>query len=83
MAIQDNCPDGCPDEVRRLEELLRGHDFVLLAPYPWMKARIALTAWGPLETLNELGLGRIRRFVEPYAGQDHHAVGDTTAARAR
>lgn len=81
VAIQYNCPDGCHAWVERLEELVRGREFILLAPYPWMEARIALTAWGWIETMDDLDLERVRRFVETHAGKDHHS-GSAVSRRA-
>jgi hypothetical protein len=45
---------------------------VVLAPYPGMPHKIALTAWTRLDTLDELDEGRITRFIEAYRGIDHH-----------
>ena len=45
---------------------------VILAPYPGMKTRVALTAWGRIDTLEEFDEKRIVRFIEAYRGIDHH-----------
>ncbi len=71
VAIQYNCPEGCPDLVAKLEGMARGREFVLVAPFPLMSKRIALTAWGRVDTLDELDSPRIQRFIESYAGKDH------------
>jgi hypothetical protein len=71
VLVQYNCE--CPELVAKLEALVRRYDrFVILAPYPTMKSRIALTAWTRLETLDEFDEGRIRRFIDAYRGIDHH-----------
>lgn len=80
VALQYNCPQGCPDLVQRLEALARDNDLVLVAPYPWMNAKLALTAWGRLETLDGFDEQRIRAFLDAYAGRDHHAEGGGTPA---
>jgi hypothetical protein len=69
VAVQVNCPEPCPDLMARLEEILHGREGVLLAPYPWMDARIALTAWGRIETLDEPDEARIHAFLDAYAGR--------------
>jgi hypothetical protein len=46
--------------------------FVVLAPYPTMKHRIALTAWTRIDTFEEFDEGRVRRFIDRYRGIDHH-----------
>lgn len=72
IAIQYNCPDGCPEWVNPLEAFVTGHHSLLLAPYPLMGARLALTAWGRIELMDALDMDRVRRFVAAYAGKDHH-----------
>lgn len=72
VVVQYSCPEGCAELVTGLERIVRRHDRVLLAPYPLMATRIALTAWGRIETLDELDEKRIVRFIEAYAGRDHH-----------
>jgi YVTN family beta-propeller protein len=78
VALQYNCPEGCPDLVAKLAALARERDLVLVAPYPWIQGRIALTAWGRIEVLDGFDEARIRSFLDAYAGQDHHAEGGGT-----
>jgi hypothetical protein len=71
VVIQYNCE--CPELVDKLAQIVRRYDrYVVLAPYPSMKSRIALTAWTRLETLDDFDAGRIERFVKAYRGIDHH-----------
>jgi hypothetical protein len=73
VAIQYNCPEGCPELVAQLRAILNRYpDGVLLAPYPGMDARIALTAWTRIDKFNEFDEARIIRFIEAYRGIDHH-----------
>jgi hypothetical protein len=73
VMVQYNCPDGCPELVDQLAEIVGRYDrFVILAPYPDMEARIALTAWGRIDTLEAFNESRIVRFIETYRGIDHH-----------
>ena len=73
VVIQYNCPNGCPDVVTKLEAVVKGYDRqVLLAPYPGMKTRIALTAWTRLDAFDDYDEGRIVRFIRTYRGIDHH-----------
>ena len=52
---------------------MKGYDRqVVLAPYPGMKTRIALTAWTRLDAFDEYDEGRIVRFIRAYRGIDHH-----------
>jgi hypothetical protein len=71
VLVQYNC--DCPDLVADLTRVVQRYDRqVILAPYPDMKTRIALTAWTRLETLDSFDEKRIRRFIEAYRGIDHH-----------
>jgi hypothetical protein len=73
VMVQYNCPDGCQDLVEQLVEVVSEYDDgVILAPYPDMESRIALTAWGRMDTLESFDEGRIVRFIEAYRGVDHH-----------
>lgn len=74
VTVQYNCPRGCPDLVARLETLTAPYARVIVAPYPWMDARIALAAWGRFQTLDEADEDRILSFLEAWEGQDHHAT---------
>jgi len=71
VIVQYNC--DCPDLVAKLRPIVEQYDkHVILAPYPDMKPRIALTAWTRIETLDQFDERRIRRFIEAYRGIDHH-----------
>jgi len=71
VVIQYNCE--CPELVEKLRGIVRQYDkHVLLAPYPGMKTRIALTAWTRLDRFEEFDEKRIVRFIEAYRGIDHH-----------
>ncbi len=71
VVVQYNC--DCPDLVAKLKAIVDRYDrHVILAPYPGMKQKIALTAWTRLDTLDEFDEARIARFIEAYRGIDHH-----------
>jgi len=71
VLVQYNCE--CPELVAKLSAIVRRYDkSVILAPYPPMKSRIALTAWTRLETLEDVDESRVVRFIEAYRGIDHH-----------
>ncbi len=73
VLVQYNCPDGCPDLVTQLAAIVgRYREHVILAPYPGMPARIALTAWIRLDAFDEFDEARIVRFIEKFRGVDHH-----------
>lgn len=71
VLVQYSCE--CPELVAKLRAIVQRYDRqVILAPYPTMKSRIALTAWTRIETLEDLDEGRVVRFIEAYRGIDHH-----------
>jgi len=69
--VQYSC--DCPDLVAKLRSVVeRYRDHVILAPYPGLKEKIALTAWGRIDTFNDFDEARIVRFIDVYRGIDHH-----------
>jgi len=74
VVVQYNC--DCPDLVAKLKAIVDRYDRqVILAPYPTMQSRIALTAWTRLETMDNVDEARIERFIRAYRGIDHHPPG--------
>jgi hypothetical protein len=71
VMVQYNCT--CPELVDKLRGIVSRYDkFVVLAPYPTMKTKIALTAWTRLDGFEEFDEARIVRFIDRYRGIDHH-----------
>ena len=72
VMVQYNCE--CPELVEKLAAVVKRYkDHVILAPYPGIKSKIALTAWTRIDTFDEFDERRIVRFIEAYRGKDHHA----------
>ena len=75
VAVQYNCPaasEECKALVKKLAQIVRRHDQILLAPYPGMSHKIALTAWTRIDKFNDFDEKRIARFIEKYIHIDHH-----------
>jgi hypothetical protein len=71
VMVQYNCT--CPELADKLKAIVSRYDkFVVLAPYPTMKSRIALTAWTRIDRFEEFDEKRIVRFIDSYRGIDHH-----------
>jgi hypothetical protein len=78
IMIQYNCPEGCSDLVQQLEDfytrysaenklpLYPNSSKLVVAPYRDMPSRIALTAWGRIDTFDQYDEARIKRFVDEY-----------------
>jgi hypothetical protein len=59
--------------VDKLTQIVRRFETqVVLAPYPGMPTRIALTAWTRLDAFDAFDEARIVRFIRAYRGIDHH-----------
>jgi hypothetical protein len=78
VVVQYNCPaadSACKPLVDKLADIARRYDRVLLAPYPGMNEKIALTAWTRIDKFNDFDEKRIVRFIEAYIHVDHHPAG--------
>ena len=78
VIIQYNCKN-CPDLVSKLKRIAKRYNRILLAPYPNMDKKIALTAWGEIDKFSDFNEGRITRFIEAYIGIDHHPAKDANS----
>lgn len=75
VLVQYNCTD-CDELVSKLREVVHRYpDRVILAPYPGMTSRIALTAWSYIDAFDAFDERRIARFIEAHRGIDHHVRG--------
>ena len=74
VVIQYSCQD-CPDLVKQLTTIAERYDRVILAPYTGLDRKIALTAWGRIDKLDELDEARIVKFIKAHIGIDHHGKG--------
>jgi hypothetical protein len=73
IMVQYDCPEGCQDLVDRLSAIVSLYDEqVILAPYPGIGSRIALTAWRRIDTFDELDEDRVTQFIRAFRGIDHH-----------
>ena len=74
VVINYSCVD-CPELVERLKAVTNRYDRVVLAPYAGLDRKIALTAWGRIDTFDEFDEARIVKFIKAHIGIDHHAKG--------
>jgi hypothetical protein len=75
VAVQYNCPpttEECKTLVQKLTSIVLRYDHVILAPYPGLSHKIALTAWTRIDKSNDFDEKRIARFIEKYIHIDHH-----------
>jgi hypothetical protein len=75
VVVQYNCPQAgeeCQGLIGKLSQIIRRYDHAILAPYPGMSHKIALTAWSRIDKLKNLDEKRVVRFIEAYIDIDHH-----------
>ena len=58
--------DLSASQVAELQDLARGHDFVLMSPYPPQTDPVVLTAWGVQLVIDTLPDDRIAKFIAYY-----------------
>jgi hypothetical protein len=79
VVVQYNCPatdPGCAPLIEKLAGIVRRYSRnVILAPYPGLSHKIALTAWSRIDKFNDFDENRILRFIEAYIHIDHHPPG--------
>lgn len=75
VVVQYNCPQTeqqCKNLLEKLTQIVKRYDRTVLAPYPGMSEKIALTAWSRIDKFTEFDEKRIVRFVDAYIHIDHH-----------
>jgi hypothetical protein len=75
VVVQYNCAapsEECKTLVAKLTSVVLKYDHVILAPYPGLSDKIALTAWTRIDKFNDFDENRIARFIESYIHIDHH-----------
>jgi len=72
-ATQSAKTDECKKLIADLTEIVSKYkEKVLLAPYPKLDARIALTAWTRIDKFNDIDKDRVAKFIGAFKGIDHH-----------
>ena len=79
VVAQYNCPQTsqeCRTLIEKLAQIVRRYDRTILAPYPGMSHKIALTAWSRIDKFNEFDEARIVKFIDAYIHIDHHPANE-------
>ena len=66
IILHYKCPDGCPDEIDQMSEIVSLTDETILMPNPNMESRFALTAWNWLMTMEVYDDSLARDFVKSH-----------------
>lgn len=75
VLVQYNCPkttEECRTLVQKLTQIATRYQHAILAPYPGLSHRIALTAWTRIDKFNQFDEKRIVKFIDAYINIDHH-----------
>lgn len=72
VVIQYRCSEPCPQLADQLAQVAAPWSRVIIAPGPYLPARIALTAWGRIDLLEGFDEERIVAFLEAWEGQHQH-----------
>jgi len=76
VIIHYNCPTPCPDLVAQLTNIAKSYpERVVLAPYPTMRSRIALTAWTWIDEFDRFDQRRIVEFIQKHRNQGPERFG--------
>ncbi|MFQ5851054.1 MAG: DUF3105 domain-containing protein [Candidatus Binatia bacterium] len=73
--VQYDCPKAsqdCSQLVDKLAQIVRRYNHAILAPYPGLSHKIALTAWSRIDKFDQFDEERIVKFIEAYIDIDHH-----------
>lgn len=75
IGLHYNCPDGCADTVSQLQNLMpRSRAQFILAPYPDMESKIAITSWRHHLFLDEFDKAQIDEFIDEYQDRAPESV---------
>jgi len=66
VGVHYNCPEGCPELIQSLVEIVGTRQKVLVSPYSDMENKIALTAWEYLDAFDVFDKKRIMLFIETH-----------------
>lgn len=65
--------EECKQLIAKLSNIVNKHtDKAILALYPKLDRKIALTAWRRIDKFDRFSEGRIEQFMSKYKGVDHH-----------
>ena len=62
-------PDLPPEQVAKLQDMVRGNGYGLMSPYPGLESAVVMSAWGKQLTIDSLPDERIEEFLGRYLGR--------------
>jgi hypothetical protein len=76
VVVLYNCPEGCADDVARLETFVIDHRRTLLTEYPALPRRYAVVAWGHRLSMDVLDVDTMDVFYTLHFGQAPESLDD-------
>ncbi|MBT3943119.1 MAG: DUF3105 domain-containing protein [Chloroflexi bacterium] len=75
IILNYNCSEGCAELVDQLQSLIPGQGAqFILAPYPNMESRIAITSWRHQDKMDEFDADRLNEFIDAYLDRAPESV---------
>ena len=75
IVLNYNCAETCPELVDQLQSVVPGNGAqFILAPYPGMNSRIAVTSWRHIIEMDEFDEARINEFIDAYLDRAPESV---------
>ena len=67
IVLNYNCSENCSELVDQLQSLIPGSGAqFIIAPYPNMSSRIAITSWRHIDQMDEFDADRLNAFIDAY-----------------
>jgi len=75
IVLNYNCSEGCAELVDQLQSVIPGQGAqFILAPYPNMSTRIAITSWRHIDQMDEFDADRLNAFIDAYLDRAPESV---------
>lgn len=75
IILNYNCPEGCTELLEQLQSVIPGQGAqFILAPYPNMDSRIAITSWRHQDKMEEFDADRLNAFIDAYLDRAPESV---------
>ena len=75
IILNYNCAEDCSELVDQLQSVIPGQGApFILAPYPNMSTRIAITSWRHIDQMDEFDADRLNAFIDAYLDRAPESV---------
>jgi hypothetical protein len=75
IILNYNCEEDCSELINQLQSVIPGQGAqFILAPYPNMSTRIAITSWRHIDQMDEFDADRLNAFINAYLDRAPESV---------